>query len=57
MDNWQLRASLVIRFLTNVILARLLGPEILGVIVVAQAVRAGTELLTVTVLMETPRAF
>lgn len=36
--------SVGIRFLTNVLLARLLGPEILGVMVVAQAVRAGAEL-------------
>lgn len=39
-------ASAGIRFSTNIVLSRLLGPEILGIVVVAQAVRAGAELLT-----------
>jgi O-antigen/teichoic acid export membrane protein len=39
-------ASAVLRFASSVILARLLAPEILGVVVIAQAIRVGTELLT-----------
>jgi O-antigen/teichoic acid export membrane protein len=39
-------ASAGIRFGSNVILSRLLGPEILGVVVIAQAIRTGCELLT-----------
>ncbi|SFG20026.1 Membrane protein involved in the export of O-antigen and teichoic acid [Novosphingobium sp. CF614] len=39
-------ASAAIRFLTNIILTRLLAPEILGVVVIAQAIRTGAELLT-----------
>jgi len=39
-------ASAGIKFSTNIVLSRLLGPEVLGVMVVAQSVRAGTELLT-----------
>ncbi|VWX53099.1 oligosaccharide flippase family protein [Novosphingobium sp. 9U] len=35
-----------IRFGSNVVLSRLLGPEILGVVVIAQAVRTGCDLLT-----------
>lgn len=39
-------ASASIRFGSNVVLSRLLGPEILGVVVIAQAVRTGCDLLT-----------
>lgn len=39
-------ASLGVRFLSSVIIARLLDPQILGIMVIAQAVRVGTELLT-----------
>lgn len=39
-------ASTGIRFASNVVLSRLLGPEILGVMVIAQAIRAGCDLLT-----------
>lgn len=39
-------ASAGIRFGSNIVLSRLLGPEILGVVVIAQAIRVGTELLT-----------
>lgn len=35
-----------IRFATNIVLSQLLGPAILGIVVIAQAVRTGTELLT-----------
>ena len=36
--------SLVVRFSTSIFLSRLLGPEVLGVMVVAQAVRTGAQL-------------
>ncbi|MEP9401422.1 oligosaccharide flippase family protein [Sphingomonas silueang] len=39
-------ASLTIRFGGNIALSRLLGPEIMGVAVIAQAIRTGSELLT-----------
>ena len=39
-------ASACIRFSTNIVLSHLLGPAALGTMVVAQAVRAGAELLT-----------
>lgn len=39
-------ASLGIRFVSSVIMARLLDPHILGIVVIVQAVRVGTELLT-----------
>lgn len=39
-------ASASIRFGSNIVLSRLLGPEVLGVVVIAQAIRVGTELLT-----------
>jgi O-antigen/teichoic acid export membrane protein len=39
-------ASAGIRFSSNIVLSRLLGPEILGIVVIAQAIRIGTELLT-----------
>ncbi|PZU64335.1 MAG: hypothetical protein DI540_20650 [Sphingobium sp.] len=39
-------ASAGIRFGSNIILSRLLGPEILGIVVIAQAIRTGSELLT-----------
>lgn len=39
-------ASLGVRFVSSVIIARLLDPQILGIMVIAQAVRVGTELLT-----------
>lgn len=39
-------ASASIRFGGNVVLSRLLGPEILGVVVIAQAIRIGCDLLT-----------
>lgn len=39
-------ASASIRFGSNIVLSRLLGPEILGVVVLAQAIRTGSELLT-----------
>lgn len=39
-------ASAGIRFGSNVVLSRLLGPEILGVVVIAQAIRVGCDLLT-----------
>ncbi len=35
-----------IRFASNIVLSRLLGPEILGIVVIAQAVRVGTDLLS-----------
>ncbi|WBO20858.1 oligosaccharide flippase family protein [Sphingomonas abietis] len=35
-----------IRFLTSVVLSHLLAPDILGVVVIAQAIRTGAELLT-----------
>jgi O-antigen/teichoic acid export membrane protein len=35
-----------LRFASNIVLSRLLGPHILGMIVIAQAVRSGTELLS-----------
>lgn len=38
--------SALIRFSSNIFLSRLLGPEILGIVVVAQAVRSGAELLS-----------
>ncbi len=38
-------SSIVVRFLTSVMLSRLLAPEILGVIVIAQTVRVGADLL------------
>lgn len=39
-------ASASIRFGSNIVLSRLLGPEILGVVVIAQAIRTGCDLLT-----------
>lgn len=39
-------ASAGIRFSGNIVLSRLLTPEILGIVVIAQAIRVGTELLT-----------
>lgn len=39
-------ASSAIRFSSNIALSRLLTPEILGIVVIAQAVRVGTELLS-----------
>jgi O-antigen/teichoic acid export membrane protein len=39
-------ASLVIRFSTSIVQARLLGPEIMGIVVIVQAIRTGTDLLT-----------
>lgn len=39
-------ASAVVRFGGNVVMSRLLAPEILGVVVIAQAVRLGCDLLT-----------
>jgi len=39
-------ASLTIRLATNVVLSRLLAPEILGIMVVANSVKYGVELLT-----------
>lgn len=39
-------ASAALRFGSNIVLSRLLGPEILGVVVIAQAIRTGSELLT-----------
>ncbi len=39
-------ASASIRFASNIVLSRLLGPEILGVVVIAQAIRTGCDLLT-----------
>lgn len=39
-------ASAGIRFGSNVVLSRILGPEAMGVVVLAQAIRVGTELLT-----------
>ncbi len=38
-------SSIAVRFLTSVALSRLLAPEILGVIVIAQTVRVGADLL------------
>src|SRR5216683_1079260 len=38
-------SSIGVRFLTSVVLSRLLGPEILGVMVLANTVRVGAELL------------
>lgn len=38
--------SAAIRFLTNIVLSHLLAPQILGIVVIAQAVRTGAELLT-----------
>jgi O-antigen/teichoic acid export membrane protein len=39
-------ASAAIRFGSNIVLSRLLGPEVLGIVVIAQAIRTGTDLLT-----------
>jgi len=39
-------ASAGIRFSSNIVLSRLLGPEVLGVVVIAQAIRTGCDLLT-----------
>ncbi|EIZ79012.1 putative membrane protein [Novosphingobium sp. Rr 2-17] len=39
-------ASAGIRFSSNIVLSRLLGPEILGIVVIAQAIRTGCDLLT-----------
>jgi O-antigen/teichoic acid export membrane protein len=39
-------ASAGIRFGSNIVLSRFLGPEILGVVVIAQAIRTGCDLLT-----------
>lgn len=39
-------ASTSIRFGSNIVLSRLLGPEILGIVVIAQAIRTGCDLLT-----------
>lgn len=39
-------ASAGIRFSSNIVLSRVLGPEVMGIVVIAQAIRVGTELLT-----------
>lgn len=39
-------ASSAIRFSSNIVLSRLLAPEILGIVVIAQAIRVGTDLLS-----------
>lgn len=39
-------ASSAIRFSSNIVLSRVLAPEILGIVVIAQAVRVGTDLLS-----------
>lgn len=39
-------ASAGIRFLSSIVLSQLLGPTVLGVVVIAQAARVGTDLLT-----------
>ena len=39
-------ASAILRFAGNIVLSRILGPEILGVVVIAQAIRVGCDLLT-----------
>ena len=35
-----------IRFASNIVLSRLFGPEVLGIVVIAQAIRTGCDLLT-----------
>ncbi|MDP9057309.1 MAG: oligosaccharide flippase family protein [Pseudomonadota bacterium] len=39
-------ASASIRFGSNIVLSRLLAPEIMGIVVIAQAIRTGSDLLT-----------